>query len=51
MNTTSDKLQILITRINHEQDPVKKQKLQKDLVKLKIRIEIEKLRDRLDNLM
>lgn len=50
MNTANDKVQILTAKINYEQDAVKKQKLQKDLVKLRLRIEIEKLRGRLDGM-
>ncbi len=48
MNSPNDKIQILTAKINYEQDAVKKQKLQKDLVKLRLRIEIDKLRGRLD---
>lgn len=38
-----DKIRLKELQINTEQDPVKKQEYQKQLVKLRLRLELEKL--------
>jgi len=50
VNTISDKIQVVTAKMNVEHDAVKKQELQKELIKLKIRGEIEKLQKRLEGL-
>ena len=50
MNTTEDKIKIKQLEMNVERDPERKQELQKDLLKLQLHLEIEKIRKRIEQL-
>jgi hypothetical protein len=41
--TITDKIRVKQLQISTEQDPIKKQELQKQLTKLRLRLELEKL--------
>ena len=50
MNTLQDKIAITQTQVNVENDPVKKQALQKGLRKLQLQKEIEDIKKRIEQL-
>jgi hypothetical protein len=45
-----DKLKLTQTKLQIERDPAQKAELQKDIQRLQIKLEIEKLRSRLESL-
>ena len=50
MKTTQDKIQLKQMELNVENDPLKKQNLQKQLRKLQLEKEIEEIRKRIEQL-
>lgn len=50
MNTIQDKITITQTQVNVENDPIKKQELQKRLRKLQLQKEIEDIKKRIEQL-
>jgi hypothetical protein len=50
MNTIQDKIAIVQTQLNVENDPIRKQELQKKLRKLHLEKEIEDIRKRIEQL-
>ena len=50
MNTVQDKILITQTQVNLENDPIRKQELQKRLRKLQLEKEIEEIRKRIEQI-
>jgi hypothetical protein len=50
MKTITDTIEVLQAKINAEHDPVKKQNLQRDLIKHQLRLQIEKLQQRIEDM-
>jgi len=50
MNDTQDKITIAQTQVNVENDPIRKQELQKRLRKLQLQKEIEDIKKRIEQL-
>jgi hypothetical protein len=50
MKTTQDKIQLKQLELNVENDPLKKQNLQKQLKRLQLEKEIEEIRKRIEQL-
>lgn len=50
LTTTEDKIKIKQTQISVEDDPMKKQVMQKQLRKLQLSLEIEQIRKRIEQL-
>jgi hypothetical protein len=50
MVTSSDKIRVKQMELSVEKDPLKRQELQKALIKLQLHAEIEKIRKRIEQL-
>ncbi len=50
METIEDKIRIKQTQLSVENDPIRKQALQQQLLKLKLNLEIEKIRKRIQQM-
>ncbi len=50
METTNDKIRVKQVELSVEQDPVRKQELQKQLRKLQLQAEIDQIRKRIEQL-